>query len=105
MFFKYWDELYVTYFIDSFSAILESIDLENDSITTEEQSKNNDVWRVPSETSESSNSNAKSRRTCWVSNDPSPNVEMSSGDVPKTPKKVNFQSVEEVSWQILPEDK
>ena len=94
----------LSYFTDSFSAILESIDLENDSITIEEQSENNDVWKVPTDTAESSNSNAKSRRTCWVSNDPSPNVEMSSGEVPKTPKKVNFQSVEEVNGQILAED-
>ena len=95
--------MYLSYFTDSFTAILESIDLENDSITIEEQLENNDVWKVPTDTAGSSNSNAKSRRTCWVSNDPSPNVEMSSGEVPKTPKKVNFQSVEEVIGQILTE--
>ena len=49
----------------------------------------------------SSDSGAKSRRSCWVSNENNitPNFELNSATTTiKTPKKVNFQSLDEVSW-------
>ena len=47
----------------------------------------------------SSESEAKSRRTCWVSNENyvTPNFDLNSATTTvKTPKKVNFQSLDEV---------
>ena len=57
---------------------------------------NNDVSDVPKENHGLDSSKAKSRRTCWVSNEHAPNFEISSTTAVKTPKKVNFRSVEEV---------
>ena len=41
-------------------------------------------------------SKAKSRRTCWMSDDHRQNVDITSTTATRTPKKVNFRSVEEV---------
>ena len=69
-------------------------DLENESNPETELYEQNN-----STTTNSAESEAKSRRTCWVSSENyvKPHFELDSGTTTvKTPKKVNFQSLDEV---------
>ena len=45
---------------------------------------------------ESNGSKAKSKRTCWTSDDYRQDVDVTATTSVRTPKKVNFRSVEEV---------
>ena len=79
-----------------FSGAVELKDLENGLSTTKEHQQSLDVWDIPKEHLKSDSSNAKSRRNCWVSNDHAQSCEPNTTTAVKTPKKVNFRSVEEV---------
>ena len=80
---------------------MELKDLENESSTTAEMYEQNNCEVSVTNSSESE---AKSRRTCWVSNENhvTPNFDLNSATTTvKTPKKVNFQSLDEVSKNSL----
>ena len=71
-------------------------DLENESDNIVEMYEQN---KCDVSTTNSSDSGAKSRRSCWVSNENyvTPNFDLNSATTTvKTPKKVNFQSLDEV---------
>ena len=73
---------------------LKDLENESDNIVEMYQQNNCDV-----STTNSSDSGAKSRRSCWVSteNHVTPNFDLNSATTTvKTPKKVNFQSLDEV---------
>ena len=76
---------------------MELKDLENESNPDTEFYEQNNCNLA--NVTNSSESEAKSRRTCWVSSENyvTPNFELDSGTTTvKTPKKVNFQSLDEV---------
>ena len=73
---------------------LKDLENESDNIVERYEQNNCDV-----STTNSSDSGAKSRRSCWVSteNHVTPNFDLNSATTTvKTPKKVNFQSLDEV---------
>ena len=75
---------------------MELKDLENESNATAKMYEQNNC---EVSVNNSSDSEAKSRRTCWVSSENyvTPNFDLNSATTTvKTPKKVNFQSLEEV---------
>ena len=60
-----------------------------------------DIWNVPNDSQEPDASKAQSRRNCWVSNENVAKSEIITAKSVRTPKKVNFRSVEEVNKKIF----